>query len=128
MCIRDSLHADEGARGTRGAEELPAGRIDPGAVIHIKEIDRNFENVGEARPGGVEHELHVAEHLARLRGDVVSAHDFAALVGGWYPGDEQKVSEAHRVAVMADRRGQTFDEKLLFHLLAAFAPGFASGQ
>src|SRR3954469_5805402 len=65
---RQLAHADEGARGTRRAEELLAHGIDLAAIVHVEEIDRHLEDIGEARTRRVEHELHVAEYLPGLSG------------------------------------------------------------
>src|SRR5688572_20427043 len=129
---RELAHADQRARGAGGAEELLAHRIDLAAVVHVEEIDRHLQDVREARPRGVEHQLHVLENLPRLRRDIVAADQRALCIGRRHAGDEQQLAEAHRVAVMADRRRQAVDHQLLFaHFLSfalAFAAGFSVGQ
>src|SRR4029078_10564549 len=60
---RQLAHADQRARRARGAEELLPHRVDRAAVVHVEEVDRHLQDVGEARARGVEHELHVLEHL-----------------------------------------------------------------
>src|SRR3954467_41536 len=88
---RELAHADEGARRARRAEVLLAHGVDLAAVVHVEEIDRHLEDVGEARARGLEHELHVAEHLAGLLGDVVAADHRAFRVGRRHAGDEQQI-------------------------------------
>jgi hypothetical protein len=71
-------------------------------VLHVQEVDGHLKDVGEGGAGGVEHGLHVQEHLPRLRRDVRAAHDVALGIGGRNAGNEKQVVEAHRVAVVAD--------------------------
>ena len=114
------------APGTASAEtstSVLAGRASPknsmrtglirarSSTSSRKSVD--LDDVVEAAAGGLEHELHVPEDLARLLDDVALADELPLGVDRDDPGDEQQPAGRDRVGVVADRLGQSLDAVLL---------------
>jgi predicted component of type VI protein secretion system len=110
---RQPAHLDERARGARVAEELLAHWIDLRPVVDVRQEDRHLRHIREGRPTRGQHSTDVLERLSRLGNDVVAADEAAFGVHGDAARDEQEVSDADGIRVMADRLRLAFDSDLL---------------
>jgi quercetin dioxygenase-like cupin family protein len=100
---REPADLDEGARRASAAEELLPHRVDLRPVVDVGQEHGHLCNVREGGAPGLEDCTDVREGLSCLRDHVISSDEPPVLVDRNAAGDEEQVTDADGVRVVADR-------------------------
>src|SRR5438132_12241287 len=102
---RQPRDLDQRARGAGVTEELLPHRVDPWAVVDVRQEDRHLGDVRKGAARRSQHGPDVDKGLSSLRDDVAITHEAPLGVHRDATGDEHEVAHAHGVRVVADRLG-----------------------